>query len=219
MTVKHSVQTVIIDPKFPLTIAALSDSHIPGDQAAFLPEFLDEVRSCKPDLILHAGDMDRRRFLAPLEEIAPLYVTRGNHDLLEWSDLPGEVRLQIGKIRLVLCHGEGGLVHYLHCKCVVELCKLFGREFPYDRITKLPDICKDADICIYGHTHLMKLDVRDGKLLVNPGCSFRDPRPHDPSFAILRFEDEENCSCEIRVLRKEGWRVFRRAEKREGVYL
>jgi len=46
-----------------------------------------------------------------------------------------------------------------------------------------------ADIVLYGHTHIGKIDFEDGIWYINPG-SASEPRDGDPSFAIIDIKGD-----------------------------
>lgn len=51
---------------------------------------------------------------------------------------------------------------------------------------------QEADIICYGHSHIPRSEVIDGKLYINPG-SIRLPRFHpEPTYAIVEWEDKNN---------------------------
>ena len=131
------------------------------------------------DLILHAGDVDEREYLAPLQALAPVYAVRGNpHPLdLSWGgrDLPWMVELNLLGHQIVVVHGhQHGLrgwltkipelmqFHYPH------LFKAFG--LPNDRIIKrLKAQFPKADVIIFGHTHTAHIEWVGNTLFFNPG--------------------------------------------------
>ena len=67
-----------------MKVGVISDTH-----GLLRQEVLEILRSC--DCILHAGDINNRGVLDTLEQIAPVYVVRGNNDK-EWAEhLPHEI--------------------------------------------------------------------------------------------------------------------------------
>ena len=60
------------------TIGVLSDTH-----GLLREEVLAALQDC--DVILHGGDVNRQDIIDRLQEIAPVYVVRGNNDK-EWAE-------------------------------------------------------------------------------------------------------------------------------------
>lgn len=110
---------------------------------------------------------DGARELLHLTEIFPdrtfLFV-RGNCDF--GGDLPSS-----GEIKV-----EGRTVFYTH-----------GHEYSVglstDRLEKAAR-ARGADIVLYGHTHIARIEYRDGLYIVNPG-SVAHPREGGCSFAMI----------------------------------
>ena len=133
-----------------MRIGLLSDTHLPGERR----ELWDEVRSAFEgvDLIFHGGDIVHPRVLDWLEEIAPTLASRGNNDL-GWED--SRVRdaqwLDVEGFRVVMVHDMEP-----ETRPIAELAERhLGGEH--------------ADIIVTGHTHIERIDYRDGVLQVNSG--------------------------------------------------
>lgn len=129
------------------TILVLSDTHRRLGTAEFL------IESRKPDYVIHLGDMLadcqalERRF--PMQKL--LYVLGNNDFRLQGQNCPLEFTASIAGKRLFLCHG-----HTLHVKAGL------GRLISHARQ-------ENADMALYGHTHLPHLE-KDGNLwIMNPG--------------------------------------------------
>src|SRR5918998_2232653 len=131
-----------------MLVAVISDTHVP-DFTRALPRSLDEYLGAA-DLILHAGDSTTAATLAELALHAPLHAALGNidrPDVADWGALP-EVRLTLDGVRVSMLHDAGparGRAARLR------------RRFP------------DADVVVYGHSHIPQ-GQRDGdRWLPNPG--------------------------------------------------
>ena len=104
------------------------------------PEALEQLRGC--DGILHAGDIGKPEVLDALRDIAPLTVVRGNVD--RWADaLPDTEVLEC----------EGRHIYMLHNL----------QELDID-----PRAAGFA-VVVCGHSHMPKVQWRDGVLYLNPG--------------------------------------------------
>ena len=119
------------------------------------------------ELILHAGDVGGPEILAELALIAPVQAVCGNCDDPAEFGLVRERTLNLAGLRVHVSHGH-------------EL----GRPKPAELVAAY-----DADVIVYGHTH-MQLVTRVGEtLVVNPGAA--GPRRFDllPSVARLKLEN------------------------------
>lgn len=130
----------------PYTIGLISDTHgllRPAVHTAF----------SGVDLILHAGDVGGRvsaeDILLELRTIAPVLAVYGN------CDSPGHLELQ----REIDHTVEGVRIHVQHGH---EL----GRPGP-----AVVAAAYDADLLVYGHTHIPALEVFGKKTVVNPGAA------------------------------------------------
>jgi uncharacterized protein len=135
-----------------MRVGLVTDTHLPslirtlddlGPQAA---EFFRTV-----DLILHGGDCTAPAVIDWFEQFAPVIVAQGNNDDFD------DPRMQ--PVQLIdLLGWRIGMIHNLapETRPIVELSeRCFGGEW--------------VDIMIGGHTHLERLEVREGVLIVNSG--------------------------------------------------
>ncbi len=157
-----------------MRIGLVTDTHLPalirslddlGPEAA---QFFRTV-----DLILHGGDVTAPSVLDWLEQFAPVLVAQGNND--EFDD-PRMQPVQIVEVR----GWRIGMVHNLAPE-TRPVAVLRDRYFG-----------TDVDIMIGGHTHLERLEVREGVLLVNSGSP---TLPHHKetrlgTLGLLEFDDD-----------------------------
>lgn len=132
-----------------MRIGFLSDTHLPGDIRHLWPEVAQAFQGA--DLILHGGDIFSSDVLDWLEQIAPVVAVRGNNDVGLRDPRVKDVHVfQVEGWRL-------GLIHDIEPE---------DRPIPFlvQRFFKGP-----LDIMLSGHTHLERVDLRDGVLQVNPG--------------------------------------------------
>ena len=127
------------------------------------------------DAIVHAGDIGRPEVLEGLRAIAPLVAVRGNVDL-DWARaLPDTVQLTVAGRRLLVLHDL--------------------KEIDLDpkRV--------GFNVVVSGHSHVPKVEWRDGVLYVNPGSAgqrrFRLP------VAVARIEFASQ-SIEARIVELEA---------------
>jgi len=128
----------------------LTDTHLPGEQR----ELWGEVREAFEgvDLILHGGDIVTPSVLDWLEEIAPTLAARGNNDL-GWEDprMQDVQWLDVEGYRVAMVHDMEP-----ESRPIAELTQRYLGGEP-------------ADVIVTGHTHIERLDYRDGVLQVNSG--------------------------------------------------
>jgi len=117
------------------------------------------------DLILHAGDVGNFDLLRELETIAPVRAIRGNMDPYH-SQYPEIVTTNVG----------GLTVHVRH--------KVDTRQTMLEFFTRRVE----ADIVLFGHTHMPFLKRVRNTLFVNPGSASR-PRTGPNSAGLLVVED------------------------------
>ncbi|HVT40595.1 MAG TPA: metallophosphoesterase family protein [Gemmatimonadaceae bacterium] len=115
------------------------------------------------EVILHAGDVGGQEILDELSLIAPVQAVYGNTDGQGALGLPAALDVTLAGLRVHVSHGH-------------EL----GRPRP-------PALAAayDADVVVYGHTHVQIVSRVGQALVVNPGAA--GPRRFDllPSVARL----------------------------------
>lgn len=139
-------------------VVVLADTHIRRTGARRLPDDA-YVHLEQADLILHAGDIVVAEVLDELGGFAPVHAVLGNNDAELFGVLPETRSLEIDGVRIAMVHdsgpatGRAGRMHHL---------------FP------------DADIIVFGHSHIPWDDSGvDGQLLFNPGSpTERRSQPH-----------------------------------------
>lgn len=101
------------------------------------------------ELILHAGDVGGPEILDELALIAPVHAVLGNTDSSFELHLPRALDLLLGGLRVHVSHGH-------------EL----GRPKPAQLAQAY-----DADVIVYGHTHVQMIERVGGTLVINPGAA------------------------------------------------
>ena len=134
-------------------IAVLSDTH-----GLLRPEVLSAISGC--DAIIHGGDINKPEIIERLQEIAPVYVVRGNNDK-EWAEyLPVTLTFQIEDCRFFLVHNK----------------------------KEVPKILTGIDAVIFGHSHKYFEQTIDGRLWLNPGSCGRRRFDQEITLAILTVD-------------------------------
>ena len=145
-------------------IAVLSDTH-----GLLRPEVLDAIAGC--DAIIHGGDINKPEIIQRLQEIAPVYVVRGNNDK-EWAEhIPATLTFQIEDCRFFLVHNK----------------------------KEVPKILTGIDAVIFGHSHKYFEQTIDGRLWLNPGSCGKRRFDQEITLAILTV-DGDNLSAQKIVI-------------------
>ena len=142
-----------------MRILIVSDTHRKNDIYVALCE------RYKPDMVLHAGDIEGSEYIISEAARCPVQMVAGNNDF--FSDNPRDLEFTIGKYKIWLTHGH--------------------RYMGHTRISELPWWAEqlDVDIVVYGHTHIPMNKYFGKKLLINPGSPARPRGDSKPSFAVL----------------------------------
>ena len=123
------------------SIGLISDTH-----GLLRPEALTVLEGS--DLILHAGDVGKPEVLAPLREIAPLLVVRGNVDYGDWAEaLP----------MTEVAEAQGHLIYMIHILEDLDL----------------DPVAAGFSAVICGHSHQPLISEKRGILYINPGSAGR----------------------------------------------
>ncbi len=102
------------------------------------------------DLILHAGDVCRRETLEELERFAPVRAVLGNNDgpdVAAWG-APEVLELDLDGLAVAMLHDSGA---------ATGRGRRLRRRFP------------DADLVVFGHSHIPWDEVTEGQRAFNPG--------------------------------------------------
>ena len=101
------------------------------------------------ELILHAGDVCGDEILDELELIAPVRAVYGNNDAPWDPRLAAAIDDTFDGVRVHVSHGHE-----------------VGKVTPANIAAAY-----DADVVVYGHTHVQKVTRVGGRLIVNPGAA------------------------------------------------
>jgi putative phosphoesterase len=119
------------------------------------------VKSFKDvDLIVHAGDIGTHEALKTLQTIAKVYPVRGNVDGGKWTDnIPFTEVVKVGQVYLYVLHDLNSL--------------------------DLDPVAAGFNAVISGHSHLPKIEERNGVLFLNPGSAGARRSNYPVSIAFL----------------------------------
>jgi uncharacterized protein len=139
-------------------VVVLADTHAPRRWRSCPPRVAAHLRGA--DLILHAGDVCTADVLDELAAYAPVHAVRGNNDgpdVAAWG-APDILELELGGVRLAMIHDSGPRSG--------RPARLRGR-FP------------DADLVVFGHSHIPVDHAANGQRIFNPGSpTDRRREPH-----------------------------------------
>jgi hypothetical protein len=136
-------------------IAVVSDTHVPGREAAIPQWVADRVSAA--DHTIHAGDFDASETLARVRDLATdLTAVAGNIDP-PGVDLPDVATVEIEDVTFVVVHGTGP--HDSWPERVAGL------------VREAADIDLDRVVGVAGHTHTATDTTVDGLRLLNPGSA------------------------------------------------
>ena len=141
-----------------MRVVVLADTHAPRRWKSCPPRVADVLRGA--DAILHAGDVCVPSVLDELAEFAPVHVVAGNNDgpdVVAWG-APETLSLDLDGLRVGMIHDSGNKVGRT---------ARMRRRFP------------DADLVVFGHSHIPLDETGDGVRIFNPGSpTDRRRQPH-----------------------------------------
>lgn len=142
-----------------MRIGVVSDSH--GDLY-----MLDKAIQQMGDIecLIHLGDHSRDVQKVNQKWNKVIYSVAGNNDFSSAGN--SERTISLGGKRIFITHGHKYSVHY-------EVMNLYFRALE-----------EQADIVLYGHTHIYYVDYEGSMFFLNPGSVSR-PRAGVPSAAVL----------------------------------
>jgi putative phosphoesterase len=159
-----------------MRVVVLSDTHAPRFWKRCPPAL--SVHLLSAELILHAGDVCTPAVLDELAAFAPVRVVRGNNDgpeVAAWG-APDTAEFDIGGLRVGMIHDSGPRQGRLG---------RMRRRFP------------DADLVVFGHSHIPLEETDGGLRILNPGSPTDKRRQPQGTFAVLDIVDGAICGTEI----------------------
>lgn len=148
-----------------MRVVVFSDSHGNYD----VLEKIMERHKDDGDVFIHLGDGEREfELITYVYSGKKMLFVSGNCD---WgTDKPDYDIVKIGEKTIFFTHGARFGV-----KGDLNIAKLFARK-------------NEADILLFGHTHIAMTDYDDGLYIMNPGSCGR-PREGYPSYGIIDITD------------------------------
>ena len=159
-----------------MRVVVLADTHAPRRWRTCPPRVAEHLRGA--DVILHAGDVCVPSVLDELAAFAPVHVVAGNNDgpdVVAWG-APETLTLDLDGLRVAMIHDSG--------QKTGRTARL-RRRFP------------DAQLVVFGHSHIPLDETGDGVRIFNPGSpSDRRRQPHG-TLGVLDVAAGELLSARI----------------------
>jgi putative phosphoesterase len=159
-----------------MRVVVLSDTHAPRRWRSCPERVAEHLRTA--DLILHAGDVCTPEVLDELTGYAPVQAVRGNNDgpdVAEWG-APDVLEVTLAGVRVAMLHDSGPATGRL---------ARMGRRFP------------EADLVVFGHSHIPLMQAGEGLLIFNPGSPTDRRRQPKGTIGLLRLEAGRIADAEI----------------------
>ncbi len=131
-----------------MQVLVLSDTHVRASGGPTLPPRVLELAAAA-DAVLHAGDVVAPALLERLAGLAPVHAVLGNNDHELAGALPERLEVELGGVRVAMVHDSGSST---------------------GRAMRLQRWFPDADVVVFGHSHLPHDGLGAGRQrLFNPG--------------------------------------------------
>jgi putative phosphoesterase len=160
-----------------MRVVVLSDTHAPRRWKSCPPAVVERLRGA--DLILHAGDVCTADVLDELAAYAPVRAVLGNNDrpdVAAWG-APETLELELDGLRVGMIHDSG--------QATGRTARM-RRRFP------------DADLVVFGHSHIPMDLTGDGVRVFNPGSP--TDRRRQPRGTLGVLDIQHGRVVEARIL-------------------
>ncbi|MEM8843970.1 MAG: metallophosphoesterase [Pseudomonadota bacterium] len=158
-----------------LKIGVISDTHNYVDE-----EVLETLTGC--DAILHAGDIGDENVINSLKKCSDhVFCVRGNNDVEEkWPQtdiqalelIPDNIELEFNDQKIAVTHGH----------------QFYKVEVRHDKLrAQFPD----ADIIVYGHSHIIVCDQEEKPWVINPGAGGKTRTKGGATCMILSYQNKQ----------------------------
>jgi putative phosphoesterase len=151
-----------------MRVVVLSDTHSPRRWQRCPPAVAEHLTGA--DLILHAGDVCTADVLIELSYYAPVQAVLGNNDLPEVAEWGASeiLELELEDLKIGMIHDSGPAAGRV---------ARMRRRFP------------DADLVIFGHSHIPMDVEEDGFRIFNPGSPTDKRRQPYGTLGVLEISD------------------------------
>lgn len=156
-----------------MKVGILSDTHM---MKKFMDMTIPYLKDC--DLIIHAGDnFSDSKYIHSMTNVGVMAV-KGNCD---FENVEEELVFEVEGKTIFLCHGDR-----------------YGVKYGIDEIEKKAKEY-EADIVIFGHTHIPLQIEKDSILYINPGSVSLPRQVTYRSFVIMDIQDSNIKIDEIKI--------------------
>ncbi len=143
-------------------LAVIADTHMPRGSRRLPDRCVELLRSS--DLIVHAGDFSEREVLESLRAIGPVVAVHGNVDSPELRrELPESLTFEVRGATIGLVHDAGPATR---------------------RLERLRAGFPEADVVVFGHSHMPLHEGRDDFVIFNPGSPTERRRASAPTMGL-----------------------------------
>jgi putative phosphoesterase len=159
-----------------MRVITLADTHAPRRWRSCPPRVAGQLRGA--DLILHAGDVCTVAVLDELAGCAPVRAVLGNNDgpdVAAWG-APETLRLDLDGLSVAMVHDAGP---------APGRAARMRRAFP------------DADLVVFGHSHIPLVHAENGQCLFNPGSPTDRRRQPRGTIGVLDIRGGRLVSADI----------------------
>lgn len=159
-----------------MRVLLLADTHIsPARPGRRLPDAVYGILTDGVDAILHAGDVTAPELLHELEGFAPVHAVLGNNDVE--LRLPERIEVDLGGVRVAAVHDSGA---------------------SSGRTARLRRWFPDADVVVFGHSHLPWHEVDPGgQRHINPGSPTERRMAPTRTVGLLDLDDGQVAGYEL----------------------
>lgn len=158
-----------------MRLLIMSDTHGDAEVIKTVREYYPQV-----DAVVHCGDSELpydHIYLQGVERV------RGNCD--RDARFPDEKLFELGETTVFVTHG-----HLFNVKSTLLSLTYRAKEL-------------GANVCCFGHSHLLGAEMIDDTLFINPGSLLKPRGRREKSFVVLDIQPEQfivNCYCDINEL-------------------
>ena len=159
-----------------MRVVVLSDTHSPRFWKGLPDAVARHLEGA--DLIVHAGDVCTADVLTALEQWAPVRAVMGNNDLPEvaqWG-APETLEMELAGLQVAMIHDSGP---------AAGRAARLRRRFP------------DAELVVFGHSHIPMDLTESGLRIVNPGSPTDKRRQPHRTLGVLQIDDGRLESVDI----------------------
>lgn len=167
-----------------MRVVVIADTHLRRDWPRRRLPGPAVDRLATADVILHAGDITQPEHLEALRGHAEVHAVLGNNDPELVGTLPETLELDLAGVRVGMIHDSG---------------PARGRE------RRLRDRFPDADVVVFGHSHIpWNAAGVEGQLLFNPGSPTERRRQPHRTIGVLELGGGEIRDARIEVVDEPG---------------